>query len=47
MTSQPMVGLFRLAPRALAHKALPSHAGMISKSTCLDTLLEGIASAGE
>lgn len=46
-TRQPVVGLFRLAPRALAHEALPSHTGMISKSTSLDALLEGIASAGE
>lgn len=46
-TSQPVVGLFGLVPRALAHKALPSHTGMISKSTRLDVLLEGIASAGE
>lgn len=35
------------APRALASKALPGHTGMISKSSHLDVLLEGITSAGE
>lgn len=34
------VGLFRLTPRALAPKALPDHAGMISRSSHLDVLLE-------
>ena len=46
VTSQPMAGPFRLAPRLLADKE-SSHAGMVSKSTRLDTLTEGIASAGE
>lgn len=40
-SSQPAVGLFRLPARDPAHKALPVHTGMISKTTCLDMSLEG------